>query len=280
MKKRPSRSALRVELERFLANSAGRGAMRTRRQKVEVIEEWSFCGGKRGFPSLISKGAERPTDKPKRVVIRDRGAFAEFRLNNTPPWNRLFACKFGQSKPLSTLMIVIKRTAMLKNLPPNLSSILLLFSGILLAQPHRQSNPGFRVAIPEGAWFQGDIFSVGVTSRHPIQQIQASFVDRKLNFFPDARRQHWTALVGIDIDTKPGRHVIRGTIGYQDQTSEAFQESLEVLPKEFPEERVEVDEEYVTPSPENTKRAEAESRGFVENFLSGQTLAGSLSSTC
>jgi murein DD-endopeptidase MepM/ murein hydrolase activator NlpD len=32
------------------------------------------------------------------------------------------------------------------------------------------------------------------------------------------------------------------------------------LPKEFPEERVEVDEEYVTPSAENVKRAEAETK--------------------
>ena len=147
---------------------------------------------------------------------------------------------------------------MLRSLPTSLITTWLLVSSTYLVQPCQQRDTGFRLVIPERPSFQGDIVSVSASSRHPIQQIQASFADQKINFFPDAKRQHWTALVGIDIDVKPGRHVIRGTVRYQDQTSANFEESLEVLPKEFPEERVEVDEEYVTPSPENAKRVEAE----------------------
>ena len=145
---------------------------------------------------------------------------------------------------------------MLRSLSWSLISILLFNSPL----PPQQKNPSLRLSIPKEAHFQGEIVSVSASSRHPIQQIQASFADRKINFFPDAKRQLWTALVGIDIETKPGRHDVRGTVGYQDQTTATFDESLEVLQKEFPEERVEVDEEYVTPSPENGKRAEAESK--------------------
>jgi len=139
-------------------------------------------------------------------------------------------------------------------------SLLLLISAIPFAQSSQRSNSAFRLSIPEGPWFQGDIVQVSASSQHPIQEIQASFANHKISFFPDSTRQQWNALVGIDMHTKPGRHIIRGTVGYHDHTSARFEESLEILPKEFPEERVEVDEEYVTPSAENVKRAEAETR--------------------
>ena len=144
--------------------------------------------------------------------------------------------------------------------PASLLSLFLLISAIPFAQPTQRSEPIFRLNIPEGPWFPGDIVQVSASSRHPIQQIQASFANQKISFFPDSRRQQWNALVGVDMQTKPGRHIIRGTVGYQDHTSAPFEESLEILSKEFPEERVEVDEEYVTPSAENLKRAEAETR--------------------
>jgi len=144
--------------------------------------------------------------------------------------------------------------------PAGLLPLLLLISAIQFADPSQRTDPAFRLNIPEGAWSPGDIVQVTASSRHPIQQIQASLANQKISFFPDSRRQQWNALVGIDMQTKPGRHTIRGTVGYQDHTSEAFEESLEISPKEFPEERVEVDEEYVTPSAENVKRAEAETR--------------------
>jgi len=137
---------------------------------------------------------------------------------------------------------------------------LLLISAIQFAQPSQLRDPAFRLSIPEGSWSPGDIVQVTASSRQPIQQIQASFANQKITFFPDSKRQQWNALVGIDMQTKPGRQIIRGTVGYEDHTSATFQESLEILPKEFPEERVEVDEEYVTPSTENAKRAEAETR--------------------
>ena len=143
--------------------------------------------------------------------------------------------------------------------PASLLSLLLLISAIPFAQPTQRIDPAFRFSIPEGQWSPGDIVQVSASSRHPIHQIQASFANEE-NFLPDSRRQQWNALVGIDMQTKPGRHIVRGTVGYQDHTSATFEENLEILPKEFPEERVEVDEEYVTPSAENVKRAEAETR--------------------
>jgi murein DD-endopeptidase MepM/ murein hydrolase activator NlpD len=144
--------------------------------------------------------------------------------------------------------------------PASLLPLLLLISAIQLTQPSPRGEPPFRLAIPEGPCSPGDIVQLIASSQHPIQQLQASFAGEKIIFFTDSKRQQWNALVGIDMQTKPGRHIIRGTVGYQDHTSATFEESLEILPKEFPEERVEVDEEYVTPSAENVKRAEAEAK--------------------
>jgi gas vesicle protein len=124
-------------------------------------------------------------------------------------------------------------------LPRSLLPLLLLISAIQLAQPSQRGDPPFRLAIPEGPWSPGDIVPVTASSRNPIQQLQASFANQKISFFPDSQRQQWNALVGIDMQTKPGRHIIRGTVGYQDHTSATFEERLEILPKEFPEERVE-----------------------------------------
>jgi len=114
---------------------------------------------------------------------------------------------------------------------------LLLISAIPFAQPSQRSDPAFRLSIPEGSWSPGDIVQVTGSSRHPIQQIQASFANQKISFFPESRGQLWNALVGIDMQTKPGRQIIRGTVGYRDHTSAAFEESLEISPKEFPEAR-------------------------------------------
>jgi murein DD-endopeptidase MepM/ murein hydrolase activator NlpD len=138
--------------------------------------------------------------------------------------------------------------------------ILLPVSAMQFSQPSQRNQLRFRLRIPKGPWFPGDVVRATITSLQPIQQIQATFANQKINFFRTVNRTRWNALVGIDLETKPGHHVIRGTVGFPDQRSATFEESLEVLPKEFPEERVEVDEEYVTPSPENAKRAEAEAK--------------------
>lgn len=73
-------------------------------------------------------------------------------------------------------------------------------------------------------------------------------------YFNDVRvlvvdRDGWQAVVGIPLDTPPGPHTLR----LADRTI-----SFDVQPKAYPEERLTVQQRYVSPSPEQLARIRAE----------------------
>jgi murein DD-endopeptidase MepM/ murein hydrolase activator NlpD len=118
----------------------------------------------------------------------------------------------------------------------------------------------FQLKISGKRLFPGDVFQVNIQGRKPIQEVEASFAGQRILFYSGSAGKAWNALVGIDLETKAGCHSIKGNLRLKDGRSEIFERSLQILPKDFPTQRITVDEKFVTLSPEDSKRAAEEGK--------------------
>ena len=66
--------------------------------------------------------------------------------------------------------------------------------------------------------------------------------------------------MGIDLEAKPGRYSLKGTVSFADGQTVELEQAFQVLPKAFPVQRIQVEEKYVTLDPKAEKRAEEESK--------------------
>jgi murein DD-endopeptidase MepM/ murein hydrolase activator NlpD len=108
--------------------------------------------------------------------------------------------------------------------------------------------------------FPGDVLCLVVKADKAIRHAEASFAGRKVIFYPGAGQLSWVGLAGIDLETKVGRYTLDGAVGFEGGTSQVFARSLQVAPKNFPVQRIKVEERYVTLGSEDSKRAEEENK--------------------
>ena len=145
-----------------------------------------------------------------------------------------------------------------------LNYCLLLFllssNDTLAARSFSAEVSSFHLEIVGERLFPGDIFGVIIRCTKPIKETAASFAGRKLIFYSSKDNQQWYGLAGIDLETKAGRYLIQGTLRFEHGGSEGFERPLQVLPKKFPVQHIQVDERYVTLDPEDSKRAEEETK--------------------
>ena len=118
----------------------------------------------------------------------------------------------------------------------------------------------FHLRIVAERLYPGDIFGVVIQCTKPIKQTEASFAGRKVIFYSSQDGKEWYGLAGIDLETKAGGYLIQGSLSFEDGRSEEFERPLQVRPKRFPVQHIQVDEKYVTPDPEDSKRAEEETK--------------------
>lgn len=93
----------------------------------------------------------------------------------------------------------------------------------------------------------GEIVIVTITSTAPISAPKVRAFEQDLTPFTENDRT-WRVLVGIDIATKPGKHLVTIDAGGERQTH-----PLIVAPKTFPTRRLTVDQAFVDP-PESVKK--------------------------
>jgi murein DD-endopeptidase MepM/ murein hydrolase activator NlpD len=77
--------------------------------------------------------------------------------------------------------------------------------------------------------------------------------------FPFAHRgASWIAIVGVDLDAKPGAHLAELTLRYDDGRTRTASDTVTVKAKKFPTTELEVDDRYVELSAEDAARANRE----------------------
>jgi murein DD-endopeptidase MepM/ murein hydrolase activator NlpD len=79
----------------------------------------------------------------------------------------------------------------------------------------------------------------------------------------------WIAMVGVDLDSRPGDHAVDVTFTYADGRTRAHREPVEVVAEQYPTTELTVEERYVELSPEDQARADregAETRAIYDTF--------------
>jgi murein DD-endopeptidase MepM/ murein hydrolase activator NlpD len=139
-----------------------------------------------------------------------------------------------------------------------LSSILLMLplvpdTEILIAQ-----NKTISFTHKQRSLQPGEVILFELQSTRPLKQMRLKAFSREFQAFSEDGGLNWTALVGIDLDTKPGRYGVELCDTENDGKSVTVDTVLPIAAKRFPTRTLTVDEKYVTPPADVLARIEAE----------------------
>jgi hypothetical protein len=113
------------------------------------------------------------------------------------------------------------------------------------------------IAVEARALNPGELVRVTITAPADADRIEVSFLDRQFAAFREEPGR-WEALVGIDLEARPGRYPMQVT-AFAGAVRVSATETLAVLAKTFPTRRLRVAPDYVNPSsPELVARIAAE----------------------
>jgi biotin carboxyl carrier protein len=111
----------------------------------------------------------------------------------------------------------------------------------------------------------GELVLVNVTAGPLVNRVDVRVFDREVAAFR-VSQQAWRALVGIDLDTKPGTYPIEAA-ARSDAGTERAMHNLVVTDREFPTRRLTVDENFVTPPAEVTERIAREAKELEQLWI-------------
>jgi hypothetical protein len=104
----------------------------------------------------------------------------------------------------------------------------------------------------------GEVILFESQSSRPLKQMLLKAFSREFPAFSEDGGLNWTALVGIDLDTKPGQYGVELCGINKDGKSLTADAVLPVAAKRFPTRKLTVEEKYVTPPADVLARIEAE----------------------
>jgi murein DD-endopeptidase MepM/ murein hydrolase activator NlpD len=110
----------------------------------------------------------------------------------------------------------------------------------------------------ERALQPGEVIIVSARSSRPLQYLRAYAFDGDFPGFGGKGGVSWTSLIGIDLETAPGRYSIELKGADLDGKSVSARKIVNVIGKKFPVRRLEVDEKFVTPPVDVLSRIEKE----------------------
>ncbi|MET0851898.1 MAG: M23 family metallopeptidase [Candidatus Rokuibacteriota bacterium] len=122
--------------------------------------------------------------------------------------------------------------------------------------PAIAASPPLDVRIAPSALRQGDVALVSVGGASGAREVTGRLGERALHFFP--RGDGHMAIVGIDLETAPGRTPWRIEIVDGAGASRAATGELAVRARQFPVQRLTLPRQQVDLDPETLRRAEAE----------------------
>jgi murein DD-endopeptidase MepM/ murein hydrolase activator NlpD len=93
----------------------------------------------------------------------------------------------------------------------------------------------------------GELVLVEAISSRPLRKMVIEAFDRQFPAFAEHDGLKWVGLIGIDLETKPGRYKVKLIGAGTDGKNVAAPGELVVAAKRFPTRELTVDEKYVTP---------------------------------
>jgi Peptidase family M23 len=115
----------------------------------------------------------------------------------------------------------------------------------------------------------GDVFLLEAIASAPIDRMHARIFDRAIAMWPDAKRPRvWQALIGVDVETKPGEYplIIEGEGGSGSGGASSTKTMIAVAPKVFGVRRLRVEPRYAEPPASERARIEREAKRLHEIY--------------
>jgi murein DD-endopeptidase MepM/ murein hydrolase activator NlpD len=108
------------------------------------------------------------------------------------------------------------------------------------------------------AWVagQGQALEMSFPAEPGLTGVTVRWSGHEVPFFESGDR--WVAVVGVDLDSKPGDHAVNVTFAYEDGRTRMVREPVLVNALDYPTTKLEVEERYVELSPEDQARADRE----------------------
>lgn len=141
-----------------------------------------------------------------------------------------------------------------------LIAMLLIPPRLAHASPAQKPGVHARIEVSGRRFFPGEVFKIRILCSIAARQIEASFAGRRIILTCDNNREKWEGLAGIDLEMKPGRYSVQADLHFENGETGKIEDSVTVLYKKFPVQRITVKEKYVTPEAQDAKRAEEEAR--------------------
>ena len=130
--------------------------------------------------------------------------------------------------------------------PLAVSAVLALSADLTVAHRARSLQPG-------------EVVMLTMESARPLQEVRVSAFGRSFLCFRTADPLTWSGLVGIDLETKPGRYVVHFTGRDAEGKAVTAEHPMTVAPKTFATRTLTVDPQFVTPPREALARIQKES---------------------
>jgi murein DD-endopeptidase MepM/ murein hydrolase activator NlpD len=102
--------------------------------------------------------------------------------------------------------------------------------------------------------FPGQAVLLQIKADREIAVLSATLGDQKILFFSDCDQKGWMGLAGLDLNVSPDDYTLSYKIRFADGQKIEGTHVLTVLKKEFPEERITVDDKYVHLSQKDIER--------------------------
>lgn len=103
---------------------------------------------------------------------------------------------------------------------------------------------------------QGQAVTLSYPTEPELAGVSVRWSGHSVPFVPAGGR--WVALVGVDLDSRPGEHAVDVTFRYSDGRTRVHREPITVRQSQYPTTELTVAERYVELSPEDQARAERE----------------------
>ena len=132
-----------------------------------------------------------------------------------------------------------------------------------LATARSQGQRPLQVSFAPPALHPGDVARVDIGGANGDDAIAGSVLGQDLAFHYDAHQQRWRALVGIDLDTKPGAYRLRIRRGAGRTPATR---TLRILPKQFRVRRLRVPGAFVDPPKEALEQIARDSAVLAEAY--------------
>jgi murein DD-endopeptidase MepM/ murein hydrolase activator NlpD len=114
---------------------------------------------------------------------------------------------------------------------------------------------------------QGSLLLVEVKSAKPLAELQGDWGGRSVRFWQEAGEEtRQKALIGVDLEKVPGQYELKVTGQTAAGEKETCTVEVPVKQGRFATERLTVEKQFVAPSPEQIKRADAERQKLRDIF--------------